>query len=213
MPSPNHQAFSLDEITKTVTINQPDFTLNQDSLLPGYHHRIFATAVRIDSFCRTKGFDVTIAAAQIIAGKAGATIDTSGAQGEDGNSPTSPDAIGVSRGLDGNPGGNGADGESGGSAGQITINCAQIIGGALKLIGKGGHGGNAQSGGDGSNGGKVDPAGDAPFPRRVQVGTKIIQGNKNYTKAPVYGWGDDVDRIGYNQTVVLGVLMAEPKRF
>lgn len=213
MPSPNHQAFSIDVATKTVTINQPDFNLHQDSLLPGYHHRIFATTMRIDDDCATSGYDLTISTAQIIVGKAGAKIDTSGLQGDDGTSPTSPDAIGVSRGLDGNPGGTGADGKDGGDAGQITINCAQIIGGALRLIGNGGDGGKAQSGGNGSDGGRVDAAGDAPFPRKVQVGTQTIPGNVKYTTAPVYGWGDDVDRIGHNQTIVLGVVVAEPELF
>lgn len=213
MASPNHQAFSLDEASKTVTINQPDFTLNQASLLAGYHHRIFATTVRIDEDCATAGHNLTISTAQIIVGKGGAKIDTSGPTGADGTSPDSPNAVGVSKGLDGNPGGNGAHGENGAHAGHITIRCAQITGGQLNLIGKGGAGGNAQSGGNGSNGGTVDPAGDAPFPKLVQTGTTKVQGNRGYTTAPVYGWGDDVDRIGHSQTVVLGVVVAEAKLY
>lgn len=202
-------AFVLDEDSKTITITQPDFHLNTQSILAGYHHIIWATTIWIDEDISAPGLNISLTAAQIVVRDSGAIIDTTGSAGKDGTSPQSPDAIGVKPGsVDGNDGHDGQDGADGQKGGNLNIYAAEITGGPLKFIGMGGAGGMAQKGGDGVDGTAPADAKDANFPKKVQVGTKTVAVHSRYVQVPVYGWGDDVKVIGSDSFTKASLLMA-----
>jgi hypothetical protein len=49
-----------------VLSTQPEFHLNKDSILVGYHHIILATTIRIDEDIFAPGCELSLTSAQII---------------------------------------------------------------------------------------------------------------------------------------------------
>ena len=188
-----------DETTKTVTIRQERYTLEQGTFLKGYHHIIYATTVKVGKGFVNPGCDLTIYCARLVVDTAGGTIDLSGEAGagySEGNRVDANTAKGQS--YDGGDGQDGADGKPGQNGGKVDIHAAHILGGTLKVISKGGNGGRAQDGGNGMGGKQPTERAGTAVPKQVVVGREWVQthqsGMGHYRD--VYGWGDEVKQIG-----------------
>src|SRR4051812_21165163 len=142
-----------DETTKTVTIRQEAYTLEQGAFRKGYHHIIYATTVDVKKGFVNPGCDLTLYSARLVVDSAGGKIDVSGEDGagyREGDRVDANTAKGQS--YDGGDGKDGADGKPGQNGGKVDIHAAHILGGTLEVISRGGKGGRAQDGGNGMNG-------------------------------------------------------------
>lgn len=184
---------TTDEHTKTVTIRQAEYSLQQGSALKGYHHVIYATTVHVKKGFVNPGCNLTVYTAHLLVDSDGGQIDVSGVDGTGYNAGDRQDATGYKQGTrDGENGGDGHDGEPGQKGGDVTIYAGRIQGGPLELISNGGAGGRAQDGGHGKDG-KQPPEQPKPSrPELVVVGYETV----NYRRTPKYGWDDDVTTLG-----------------
>jgi hypothetical protein len=80
MASTNNVA--TDEATRTVTIRQEAYTLEQGTFRKDYHHVIYATTVNVKKGFVNPGRDLTLYCARLVVDKEGGKIDVSGKEGE-----------------------------------------------------------------------------------------------------------------------------------
>lgn len=187
-----------DETTKTVTIRQEAYTLEQGAFRKGYHHIIYATTVNVKKGFVNPGCDLTLYCARLVVDSAGGKIDVSG---EDGAGYREGDRVDANttkgQSYDGGDGKDGAGGKPGQSGGKVDIHTAHILGGTLEVSSRGGKGGRAQDGGNGMEGRQPTERAKPAVPKQVVVGYDWVTDNKGISrKVPRYGWGDDVKQIG-----------------
>jgi hypothetical protein len=188
-----------DETTKTVTIRQEAYTLEQGTFRQGYHHIIYATTVNVKKGFVNPGCDLTLYSARLVVDYAGGIIDVSGKDGEgfrEGDRVDANTTKGNSyNGGDGKDGDNGKPGQNGG---KVDIHAAHILGGTLEVKSRGGKGGRAQDGGNGMKGKQPTEQPTTAVPKQVEVGRKWVETGRSGQGrwVPVYGWGDDVKQIG-----------------
>lgn len=188
-----------DETTKTVTIRQEAYTLEQGSFRQGYHHIIYATTVNVKKGFVNPGCDLTLYSARLIVDSAGGIIDVSGKDGEgfrEGDRVDANTTKGNS--YDGGDGKDGAGGKPGQNGGKVDIQAAHILGGTLEVKSRGGKGGRGQDGGKGLSGKQPTDQPTAPIPKQVVVGRQWVETGRSGQGrwVDVYGWGDDVKQIG-----------------
>jgi hypothetical protein len=71
-----------DETTKTVTIRQEAYTLDQGTFREGYHHIIYATTVNVNKGFVNPGCDLTVYCARLVVDSTSGKIDVSGKNGK-----------------------------------------------------------------------------------------------------------------------------------
>jgi hypothetical protein len=187
-----------DETTKTVTIRQEAYTLEQGTFRKGYHHVIYATTVNVKKGFVNPGCDLTLYCARLVVDSAGGKIDVSGEAGKgfsEGDRVNANTYKGQS--YDGGDGKDGDAGEPGKNGGKVEIHAAHILGGTLEVISRGGKGGRARDGGNGMKGRQPTERTKPAAPKQVEVGYDWVTDNRGVSrKVPRYGWGDDVKQIG-----------------
>lgn len=186
-----------DETTKTVTIRQEAYTLEQGTFRKGYHHIIYATTVNVKKGFVNPGCNLTLYCARLVVDSAGVKIDVSGEAGagfSEGDRVDANTTKGQS--YDGGDGKDGADGKPGQNGGKVDIHAAHILGGTLEVISRGGKGGRAQDGGNGMEGRQPTERAKPAVPKQVVVGREFRGDSRTGRYYDVYGWGDDVKKIG-----------------
>src|SRR5882724_2853791 len=134
-----------DETTKTVTIRQEAYTLEQGTFRKGYHHIIYATTVNVKKGFVNPGCDLTLYAARLVVDPAGGKIDVNGEDGagyKEGDRVDANTAKGQS--YDGGDGKEGDEGKPGQNGGKVDIHVAHILGVALEIVSRGGKGGRGR---------------------------------------------------------------------
>ena len=188
-----------DETTKTVTIRQEAYTLDQGTFREGYHHIIYATTVNVNKGFVNPGCDLTVYCARLVVDSTSGKIDVSGKNGKGFSEGDRVDANTIKGGsYDGGDGRDGDDGEPGKNGGKVEIHAARILGGTLEVISRGGKGGRAQDGGNGLDGRQPTERAKPPVPKQVVVGKEWVETNRSGGGrfVDVWGWGDDVKKIG-----------------
>ena len=189
-----------DEKTKTVTIRQETFSLQEGTFRKGYRHVVYATTVEAKQGFINPGSDLTVYAARFVVDSAGGKIDLSGedeapieSKRPDANTFKTPS-------LYGGDGGKGEDGKPGGAGGDIAIYAAKMLGGTFELVSRGGNGSRAQDGGNGKDG--AQPEEDKNLPQRPK---QVVVERVGDTPGQEHSqdrtdWGDDVDKAGKDST-------------
>lgn len=186
-----------DEKTRTVTIRQAEYSLQQGAFSKGYHHIIYASTVHVRKGFVNPGCDLTLYAAQVLVDQGGGAIDVSGSDGTGYPSGNRRDAVSTKQGTyNGDDGGDGAAAEAGRPGGAVSIYAGRIQGGTLEIKSRGGVGGRGQDGGNGKGGAQPTERGKPATPQLVQVGTEVVMVFNRPVNKAVMGWGSDVDKIG-----------------